>query len=182
MRRRPEGNEKAEEEGMRDYLVEPGHLKLRRLELFALEVSVHLPHPKQLEVIDEERRNENESPPYCVEFLDGVDTGRALDTPDLEFDRSPLPEQDDEQNVGEEHVRAALGCFGDDVPPQSLNPCRAIALCWTANTPSSATSIPTAVQNGVSPAEVSIPCGMKHKNAKSPTNAMAYSRTPKNIT
>lgn len=120
MRRRPEGNEKAEEERMTDYLVEPGRLKFRRLEFFALEVSVHLPHPKQLEVVDEERRNENESPPYCVESPDGVDTGRALDTPDLEFDRSPLPEQDDEQNVGDEHVRAALGCFGDDVRPPVL--------------------------------------------------------------
>src|SRR5205814_1959496 len=75
---------------------------------FAEKLQPHLPQSEKIEVIDEERRHENECPTKREERAQRDDAGGILDRPYKAAERTPLPEHQNERSAREENVRRAL--------------------------------------------------------------------------
>src|SRR5262245_60870478 len=119
-RRRPEGEQPADVEGMPHVAVRTGSDEAEWPVLFAPEVEPHLPEPEQVEVVDEEGGDEDGEPAGSEEPVQHGRHHRLLDVPHQAADRSPLPEEKQESDAGREDVCAALGGLGHDARPPAL--------------------------------------------------------------
>ncbi len=106
--RRPEEHYPAEVQRVPDELVEEGHLELRVAVCLLYQVQPYLPQPEQIEVIDHERRQQDQQ-----NSAEKNSPNREL--PDLRFHRpdnarhrSPLPEQQDQNDARYQHVSTSL--------------------------------------------------------------------------
>src|SRR5262249_7429224 len=78
-----------------------------------------LTHAEQLEVIDQERRVEDDPPPKEVEAVQR-NAHRALHLPDDAGQGPPLPDDQGEKRARTEHEGAPFGRGGDDPRPPAL--------------------------------------------------------------
>src|SRR5262249_18501156 len=92
----PEGEEEAEHEGMADAAVGAEYLEADRGVRAAGSVEVDLSQPEQVEVIDQERGHEHESPTGPEDGKYRRPSDGTLDVPDDGRDRPPLPEEEAE--------------------------------------------------------------------------------------
>jgi hypothetical protein len=128
----------------------------------------HLPEPEQVEVIDEERRDEHEEPAGAEEPEERGAPDWVLHLPHDAADRPPLPEEEKERDARGEHVDAALGGLGTMRVHQRLNPA-APSRCAAARTRSATGGRTTiAVPSGPSGAE-----SIERGTPKPPTKPIA---------
>src|SRR5690606_2424653 len=85
-------------------------------------VADHLPEPEELEVIDDEGRDERDRPPCPVRSPDHLARDVALDRPDHLVEGLPEPEEEPEYDAGRHHEGASLDRLGNDARPPALEP------------------------------------------------------------
>jgi len=121
-RRHPERQQESEVQRVADVAV--GH---RRPELDARvrlsnQRQPYLPEAEQVEVVDQERHHENRGPPRREQCPEHRADERIVDRPDLDADRPPLPEEQDQREAGEEDEGRALDRPRHDLRPPLLEP------------------------------------------------------------
>ena len=96
--------------------LDEGHGPVR----LVLQAQVHLTQPEQVEVVDHERRREEDHPPEPEQGLEQPFADRAFDVPDHAGDRLPLPAQQRQHQAREQHIGAAFGRLRHDAGPAFL--------------------------------------------------------------
>ena len=119
-RRRPEGHDEAEIDGVPDVAVPSARRELHRRVGHASQEQEDLPEAEEIEVIDEERADQHDHPAREGEPLEQQAERLALDLPDHASDRLPLPEEQEQRRAGRQHEGAALERLGDDFRPDGL--------------------------------------------------------------
>src|SRR5438105_1969865 len=121
-RRAPKCEEPSDVQRMTHELVWSGRAELQFRVRLSDQLQPHLTESEEIEVIDEECRHQHESPterernPQC-------DSRRvAVDRPHHAPEGTPLPEQQNQRNAGEEHIRRSLHFLRHDARPRRLEP------------------------------------------------------------
>src|SRR5439155_5628716 len=92
--------------------VQQRRCKTKRRLRFTLELSPYLPKPEQVEVIDDERCREHESPAEAVRRVHQNAATGGVDFPYRPPERLPEPEQQSKSGVAGQNERAALCGLG----------------------------------------------------------------------
>src|SRR2546428_2314831 len=119
-RRRPEGDDETEIDGMADVPIEGGSPEPKRPVRLALQIHEHLPQAEEIEMVDEEGADQHDAKAHQGESLQRDADLRRLDVPHDSTDGLPVPEEQDQRQAGEEHVRAALDGWRNDLRPHLL--------------------------------------------------------------
>src|SRR3989475_9023723 len=119
-RRRPEGDDETEIDGMADVPIEGGSPEPKRPVRLALQIHEHLPQAEEIEMVDEEGADQHDAKAHQGESLQRDADLRRLEVPHDSTDGLPVPEEQDQRQAGEEHVRAALDGWRNDLRPHLL--------------------------------------------------------------
>src|SRR5688572_13193322 len=122
VRRGVEGDDEAEHERVPDVLVESRDPERRRRVGPSQGVEYDLAKPEEVEVIDDERRQENDDESEGEERPDRQARNEILDFPDDRGDGPPLPVEKPEDDAREEDECAPLHLRGNDRGPPPLEP------------------------------------------------------------
>src|SRR5262249_27061507 len=119
--RRPEGDDEADVERVAHRLVEERRAEPGGRRAAALVGVPDLAQPEELEVVEEEGRDDGDQPAEVRQAHERRLRRPTRRRPDeRRRDRAPPPEEEREQETGREHVAAALGGRGDDARPPAL--------------------------------------------------------------
>ena len=121
-RRRPECQQESEIQRVAHELVGCRRRKVDTRVVPADEVEPHLSKPEQVEMVDEERHQEDLQPAVREHRPDEGARQRLVDAPNRPAKRAPLPEQQVERKAGEEHVRGTFNRPWHDLRPPALEP------------------------------------------------------------
>src|SRR5579872_6577811 len=115
--RRPEGDDEAKVDGMPHHPVQPRRLEVGTVKIAAPGVRPDLPQSEQLEVIDEESRDQQQGPADPESAGKYRPECRPAHVPDGCGDWTPLPEEQRQNGAGGEYERAALDVPGHEPRP-----------------------------------------------------------------
>src|SRR6267143_1283593 len=116
----PEGDHKAQIERMADVLVEGGRLETNGSGLLAAQVEADLPQPKKVGVAEQGRAAQNREPAKRAEREKDPPADGVFYAPDDAGHGPPLPEEQDEEQTGQQHIGAALDGMGNQLRPPPL--------------------------------------------------------------
>ena len=119
-RREPECAQPTDVKWMPHPLVRPRRHEAERLVLLAPRKQPDLPKAKEIEMVDQERRDQNQQPAEDVHPHQQPATDRILYRPNHTSHWLPLPEHEEQGQTGEQNVRAPLGGLGNNLRPPLL--------------------------------------------------------------
>src|SRR5580692_3532996 len=91
-RRTPEGKQKSRVEGVSDHAIEERRYECRPNRLLAAQVSPNLLQAKELEMVNQERRHQHDTPTACESRIQNHSPHYILNAPNHATER--LPERD----------------------------------------------------------------------------------------
>ena len=107
----PEHQQEAHIQRMAHVAVEPGGVELQRGVLDPTQIQIHLAQTEEVKMVEQKGRHDNDDHPKPEQAIEDALTEDAFHLPDHPAQRLPLPAQQDQAQVREEHVGAAFRRF-----------------------------------------------------------------------
>src|SRR5256885_2254249 len=118
----PEDAEPADVNRMAYVAVEQRRAETQAGVRFSLEVEVHLAQSEQIEMVNQKRREKQQSPSKRIDAIGQKAADLAIKLPNHAAHGLPFPEQQDHRETGKQHIRAALCCWRNDASPSAFEP------------------------------------------------------------